>query len=57
MKYNIPDTTWEHIYRVLLTIPGIRVTDEEATRKFVEAVYYYINQGCKVRGIPRYYGN
>jgi transposase len=57
MKYRIPEKAWQTIYEILKKQPKIHVSNEYLTRRFVEAIYYLLENGCKIRCLPECYGN
>lgn len=56
--YNdyLADKTWKKIYAFLERQEGIDVQDEEACRRFVEAVFWRLCQGTQWRSLPKEYG-
>ncbi|MBI2345190.1 IS5 family transposase [Candidatus Dependentiae bacterium] len=57
MHYNIKDTEFMEILKVLNQIKGIHKTNMHDLRKFIEAVYYMSRSGCQWRLLPDWYGN
>jgi transposase len=55
-KYYIKPEDWQKIYKALLSISRIRVSNEEATLRFMEGVYFIMRTGSQWRELPFYYG-
>jgi transposase len=55
-KYYISNENWQRIYGALNEFSGIRVGNEEGTRRFVEASHFILKTGCQWRELPSYYG-
>lgn len=57
IKYLISPTDWSIIYDFLKTEKFIHIKNEEATRTFVEGIYYVMRSGIQWRLLPEYYGH
>ena len=57
MKRNINERTFQEIYKFLKTLPRIHIKSEQATRIFLEAIYFLVYSGIPVRMLPDEYGN
>ena len=56
MNYYIKRENWEHIFTVLSKRKDIRVSNEEKSRIFIEAIWYMSRSGCQWRLLPSIYG-
>ena len=52
MKSLIKDEQWAIILDRLREINGIHTSDEARLRRFIDAVLYIRNAGCKWRNLP-----
>jgi len=55
--YHLSSENWQTLYNILQEIRVIRVSDEAATRNFIEAVFYMVRTGMQWNELPERYGN
>ena len=56
-KYYLSDETWQTLYSILQKLRVIRVSDEERTRNFIEAIYCMTRTGVQWNELPERYGS
>jgi len=54
---NISSETWTKLYQYLTEFPKLHTSNEDKTRRFVEAVFWLARSGSQWRLLPKEYGD
>ncbi len=57
MDYQLDTKDWDQIYFNIQSIPGLKTSNEDKARRFIEAIYHISQGGYCWRSLPQDYGH